>query len=76
MINITAHRSSVRKIMPGDSKFNIIDGITVMPRAGIEIDRGCPQNYKHIIEQCAMRGWIRPIAYVKDNELFWEELGN
>jgi hypothetical protein len=47
--------------------------MVVVPRAVIEIDRGCPQNFKHIIEQCAMQGWIRPIAHVKDNELFWEE---
>ncbi len=72
-MNITTSKSSVRKLSLGDPKFNIIDGITVVPRAGIEIDRGCPQNFKHIIEQCAMQGWIRPIAHVKDNELFWEE---
>ena len=72
-MSITTSKSSVRKISPGDSKFNIIDGMVVVPRAVIEIDRGCPQNFKHIIEQCAMQGWIRPIAHVKDNELFWEE---
>lgn len=73
-MNITMSKSGVRKVMPGDSKFNIIDGMVVVPRACIEIDRGCPQNFKHIIEQCAMQGWIRPVAHVKDNELFWEEL--
>ena len=72
-MNITFTKSIVRKISPGDTKFNIVDGMKVVPRAGIEIDRGCPQNFKHIIEQCAMQGWIRPIAYVKDSELFWEE---
>jgi len=72
-MNITITKSNVRKISPGDPKFNIVDGFTVTGRAGIEIDRGCPQNFKHIIEQCAMQGWIRPVAFVKDNELFWEE---
>jgi len=75
MINITAHQSNVRQIRPGDSKFNIIDGMMLVPRAGIEISKGCPENYKHIIEQCVNYGWIKPIAHVKDNELFWEELG-
>lgn len=66
-------QSSTRTIYPGDPKFNIVDGITVVPRAGILIDRGCPQNFKHIIEQCVQHGWVKPIAHVKDNELFWEE---
>lgn len=72
-MKITPIQSSTRKIYPGDPKFNIIDGMVVVPRACIEIDSGCPQNFKHIIERCAMEGWIRPIAHVKDNELFWEE---
>jgi len=44
-----------------------------MPRAGFEISRSCPDQYKQIISQCIDNGWLKPVAYVKDCELFWEE---
>lgn len=72
-MKITDTQSSLRTIKPGDPKWNIIDGMVVAPRAGIEISANCPNSYRKIIEECVMYGWVKPIAFVKDNELFWEE---
>ena len=68
-------QSTVRTIRKGEKGFMLMDGITVMPRAGFEINRSCPDSYKQIISQCIDNGWLKPVAYVKDAELFWEKLG-
>lgn len=43
------------------------------PRAGFEITNECPSSYKLIINECLSKGWLKPVATVKDTELFWEE---
>lgn len=65
-------QSTVRTIRRGEKGFMLKDGITIMPRAGFEISRSCPDQYKQIISQCIDNGWLKPVAYVKDAELFWE----
>lgn len=65
--------SSIRTIRKGEKGFMLIDGMVVMPRAGFEISRSCPSEYKQIISQCIDNGWLKSVAYVKDHELFWEE---
>lgn len=66
-------QSTVRTVRKGEKGFMLIDGITIMPRAGFEISRSCPDSYKQIISACIDNGWLKPVAYVKDCELFWEE---
>jgi hypothetical protein len=65
--------SSLRTIKKGDPKWIISDGLVASPRAGFEISKECPNQYKDIISTCINMGWLIPVAYVKDNELFWEE---
>ena len=67
--------SKLRTIKKGDPKWIITDGLVASPRAGFEISNDCPNQYKDIISICINMGWLKPIAFVKDNELFWEELG-
>ena len=50
----------------------LVDGIGYYPRAGFEISRSMPDSYKQIVSQCIDNGWLKPVAYVKDTELFWE----
>lgn len=71
-MKITAHQSSVRTVRPNDPKFCITDGVIVVPRAGFEIKKECPNTYKEVIEECVRRGWLVPIAHMRDTELFWE----
>ena len=49
------------------------DGFKITPRAAFEIDNLCPREYKLIIRDCINNGWLKPVAYVKDHEKFWEE---
>jgi hypothetical protein len=68
-----AERSNLRTIKKGDPKFMLTDGLIVAPRAGFEISQSCPAEYKSIFITAINAGWIKPIATVKDSELFWEE---
>lgn len=65
--------SSLRTIKQGDPKFMLKDGLIISPRAGFEINTSCPREYKMIIAECINNGWLKPVATVKDSELFWEE---
>jgi hypothetical protein len=47
----------------------------MVPRAAFEISQRCPENYTSLIQECIGHGWLRPVAYVKEKELFWEKLG-
>ena len=65
-----------REIRPDDPHFAMNDGIKLVPRAAIEVKKNIPYNYQLIITECIDKGWIKPVAYVKTKELFWEVLGD
>ena len=73
-MNITVNKSSIRTIKQGEDNFLITDGLVCAPRAGFEVDINCPREYKLIIADCIDRGWIKPVAHVRDHEMFWEAL--
>lgn len=74
MFKYTTNKSTLRTIRQEDTRWMLRDHLTLAPRAGFEIDEKCPREYRTIIGQCIERGWLKPIANVKDQELFWEEL--
>jgi len=57
-----------KALHPTHPNFQIIDKFTITSRAAIEISNRCPENYKHLILECINHGWIKPIAYVTDEE--------
>jgi hypothetical protein len=65
------HQSQIRTLKPGDTNFVITDGLTQTNRAGIEISRRCPENYKDLIIECINHGWIKPVANVTERELIF-----
>jgi len=69
-----SHTSCIRTIRQGDDNFLVQDGMVLSPRAGFEISSECPNEYKMIISRCIDRGWLQPVAYMKDSELTWEIL--
>jgi len=71
----TAHESNVRTINQDDPGFYITDGITVAARAGVVFDPKCPKYEHDTIRRAFSLGYIKLVANVKDNELFWETLG-
>ena len=65
---------TVRCIKQGEPNFAIVDGLYMVPRASFAISDNCPENYKSILWTCISKGWLKPVAHVKDAELMWEEL--
>lgn len=68
------HSQCIRTIREGDPKWHINDGIVVTGRAGLEISERCPNTWKPVIMDAIAKGYIKPVAYMKDTELMWETL--
>jgi hypothetical protein len=73
MIKTTGSRSVTLRHTDAEFVFSP-DGITVVPRAGIEIALDCPYNYKLILVKCLDQGWLRPVAHMRDVEYTMELL--
>jgi hypothetical protein len=48
--------------------------LTIIPRAGFEINKKCPREYRLIISECITNGWLTPVAHCTDQELVWQKL--
>ena len=55
-MTFTLRKSQLRTIRNDDPLFMIDDGLIMAPRAGFEINRDMPDNYKRIIGQCIENG--------------------
>lgn len=75
-MTFTVQENRFREINRDNEYFYMTDGIKMVPRAGLEISKNCPYNYQLFLSDCIDKGWIKPVAYVKTKELFWEVLGD
>ena len=73
--NISNDSTKIKTIKNDDRMFYIRGDLTLTPRAGFEISNQCPREYRLILADCIDRGWIKPIAYIKESEYVWEVLG-
>lgn len=67
-------RSNIRTIHQGDAMFTITGNHGKVPRAGFEVVDKCPSDYTTIIYEAIARGWLKPVAYMRDDELMWEKI--
>ena len=44
-------------------------------RAGIEISKDCPQHIAQIIGAAYEKGYIIPVANIRESHYMWEKLG-
>jgi hypothetical protein len=68
MINITMNSTGIREIEPGNPLFTIQGQFTVSRRAGIKIENSCPSHIVNMISKAYDEGWIKPVAYVTEEE--------
>ena len=62
-------------LRPGHEDFSFSpNGITVVPRAAIEISQRCPENYRSLIAECVGHGWIKVVANMRETEYTMELL--
>ena len=74
-MTFTTPEKTIKTIRKDDPDFNIINGIVMAPRAGFEISNDCPRQYKLMIMEAIKNGWLQPVAYMKESEYVWEQLG-
>jgi hypothetical protein len=67
-------QTKIKTIKRDDRMFYIKGNITITPRAGFEVSKSCPREYGLILAECIDRGWIQPVAYMRDDEYVWESL--
>jgi hypothetical protein len=75
-MNIGVHNTGVKEIESGNPLFTINSGIVVSHRAALKISQRCPENYRNLIAECVGHGWIKPVAYVTDEEYMLMKLSN
>lgn len=63
-----------KEIKQGDTDFLMSDGIKLVPRACIVVSEDCSPYMKTIIAEASRRGWLKSIAYVKEQDYMWEKL--
>ena len=73
-MTITQPENRFAKIVRGDDNFMMTDGIKLVPRACVEFSELCPTNLMIQVQDAIAKGYIKPVAYVKTKELFWEVL--
>lgn len=66
--------SCIRTIRQSDNDWMLTNGYVMTPRAGFEINKECPAEYRLILQQCIDNGWLKPVAHIYDRELLWEKL--
>jgi hypothetical protein len=76
MSNYTVADSGIKRLTASDPGFYIDVNFVRTGRAGIFISQRCPENYKHLIEECVNHGWIKPVAHVTEKEYLWMNLAN
>jgi hypothetical protein len=68
---LTTHCTQIHTIRPGDYNFQIYDKFTSTARAGFEINKSCPTEYRKILITAIDAGWIKPVARVTERELIF-----
>jgi hypothetical protein len=68
-------QKTYKKLYAGHKDFTFSpDGITLVPRASLEILTQCPDSVRDQIQWAMAKGWLQPVANLPDNELMWENL--
>jgi hypothetical protein len=70
----TVNSNKIKRVDQTDPLFRIKQGLNLFPRASIEIDNKCPQRYKDVIIECYNKGWLKPVAHMRDDEYLWDAL--
>ena len=73
-MSYTFHESTTRRLYRSQDDFFMLDGVKLVPRAEIVVLKECPTNIVDMINYAIAKGYIQPVANVRDEELVWEKL--
>lgn len=66
---------SYKKLYRGQKGFDFCpDGVMLVPRASIEVLPECPWEIRDKIQFALAKGWLQPVANIRDEEYTWELL--
>ena len=74
-MTFTTPNKIIKTIRQDDPEFHIDNGFTMAPRAAFVITTDCPREHKLMIMEATKNGWLQPVAYMKESEYVWEQLG-
>lgn len=63
-----------KELTSDDPEFMMNDGVMLCPRAAVVITDDCPDMYQQILVQAFQKKWVKPIAYVPNEEVFMQTL--
>ena len=70
------HPSTTRRLFRGEPGFSMVDGVRLVPRAEIVVLEQCPANLRDMLQYAITKGYVQPVANVRDEELVWEKLAS
>lgn len=73
-MNITQSNTKLKRLQHGEKQFTITDGIVMVNRASIECSASCPASLIVQLEDAISKGWITPVAYMREEEYVWDSL--
>ena len=72
MFNAT---KSYKSLYNGQDNFMFSpDGFSMVPRAHVVILEQCPQKYRDMVSYAIAKGWVQPVANMRDTEYTMELL--
>ena len=71
----TTTDKTIKTIRQSDPDFMLNNGMQIVPRSAIEFSELCPTSLILQVQNAIGKGWIRPLAYIKESEYTWEKLG-
>jgi len=73
---ISSPKTKTVTLRPGDPNFTFSNGISVTPRASIDIAQNTPPHIADQILYYYKLGYIKPIAQMTEQELMMSSLSN
>lgn len=70
----TMHKPTTKRLFRGQDGFFMKDGVKLVPRAEIVVLKECPANMVDMLNYAIAKGYIQPVAHVRDEELVWDKL--
>jgi hypothetical protein len=74
-MSFLTEKTNIRTLRPDDPLFRIQGSLVSAQRAGFEVSSQCPSSYRSVVLECIERGWLRPVAYMTEQEYLLTALG-
>lgn len=69
MFNINESKSGYVSLYKGQRDFTFSpDGLMLVPRASVMILEQCPHDVRDMINYALAKGWLQPVANMRDSE--------